>query len=250
MPLGRNGSFSTAANTVEENSMRQLLFATITQLTLVIAGVLGLAAPADAQKTFNQAKAVNGGVTPGDGPGFPVTISTPGSYKLIGNLTVTNPNTHAIHITTNHVTLDLNGFRIAGPGTAGEGSGIVSDLASNIAVINGSVFAFGQAGVRLQGNSHRVEKVFAQGNGSYGIVVNDNSVVSGCVVSYNGHVGITVVSGMAIGNVSRWNGSYGLSMGPATGYAHNVLAANAFGQANGGVQMGAGTNICNAAPCP
>lgn len=231
--------------------MRQLLFATITQLTLVIAGVLGLAAPADAQKTLNQAKALAGGITPGDTAGFPVTISTPGSYKLIGNLTVTNADTiSAIHITANHVTLDLNGFRIAGPGTPGEGYGVVSDTQSNIAVINGSVFGFAQTGVLLSGNSHRVEKVFTQGNRSSGIAVGYNSIVSGCVATFNGGTGIYMSSGTAIGNVARSNGYYGLFMEFDSGYAHNVLAANAGGQVSGGVQMGASTNICNAAPCP
>jgi hypothetical protein len=37
-----------------------------------------------------------------------------------------------------------------------------------------------------------------------------------------------------------------------SGYAHNVLSENNNGgaQVTGGVQMGAGTNICNGVPCP
>jgi hypothetical protein len=40
----------------------------------------------DGQLEINQACAVNTGCFPGDDPGFPVTITQPGSYRLTGNL--------------------------------------------------------------------------------------------------------------------------------------------------------------------
>jgi hypothetical protein len=64
---------------------------------------------------IDQNRASAGNITPGDLPGFPVTISRPGSYRLSGNLDVANPDTTAIEITANNVTLDLNGFTIQGP---------------------------------------------------------------------------------------------------------------------------------------
>ena len=64
---------------------------------------------------IDQNRALAGNVTPGDFPGFPVTISRPGSYRLSGNLEVTDPDITAIEITADHVTLDLNGFSIQGP---------------------------------------------------------------------------------------------------------------------------------------
>src|ERR1700704_150875 len=64
---------------------------------------------------IDQNRALAGNVTPGDAPGFPVTISQPGSYRLSGNLTVPDINTTAIEITAENVTLDLNGFSIVGP---------------------------------------------------------------------------------------------------------------------------------------
>lgn len=73
--------------------------------------------------TIDQAKAEAGGVTPGDAPGFPVTISQPGTYRLMSNLTVASSTTHAIQITGNNVTLDLNGFSIIGPGACSETGG-------------------------------------------------------------------------------------------------------------------------------
>src|SRR5436190_10630805 len=64
---------------------------------------------------IDQNRALAGGVTPGDAPGFPVTISLAGSYRLSGNLTVPDANTTAINITADNVTIDLNGFSIIGP---------------------------------------------------------------------------------------------------------------------------------------
>ena len=60
----------------------------------LLAGVFALTciAPAgavDGVIEINQAKALAGGVTPSDTPGFPVSIDTAGSYRLTGNLRAT-----------------------------------------------------------------------------------------------------------------------------------------------------------------
>src|SRR5687767_6473062 len=65
---------------------------------------------------FNQSDALRGGVTPGDAPGFPVTLSAAGSYRLSGNLTVPAGGSGVI-IDADNVTLDLNGFSILGANT-------------------------------------------------------------------------------------------------------------------------------------
>jgi hypothetical protein len=74
--------------------------------------VLAFAWPASAQTTINRASALAGNVTPGDAPGFPVTISRPGSYRLTGNLIVTNPDFDAVKVVADNLTLDLNGFMV------------------------------------------------------------------------------------------------------------------------------------------
>ena len=219
---------------------------------LVLLAVFVLASPALAQKTLNQSKAMNGNVTPGDAPGFPVTLSKAGAYKLIGNLTVPNKDTTAIEITADNVTLDLNGFGIFGPGGQGTGVGI-SAFQSNITVTNGSVRSMGSAGIFLGGNSHRVEKVYAMLNGGVGIFVDDGSTVTGCTVNLN-VTGISARNGGSVsGNTVRGNTFYGLDfvVGPV-GYANNVLSANNGGDAN--LQVAGGTNLghnlCGVAICP
>src|ERR1700729_54043 len=80
---------------------------------LFVASALSYAV--DGVVLIDQNHALAGNVTPGDAPGFPITISQPGSYKLAGNLTIGDKDTGAIEITANDVTIDLGGFSITGP---------------------------------------------------------------------------------------------------------------------------------------
>jgi hypothetical protein len=86
----------------------------------VIALTLGLpltALAVDGVVLIDQNKAMAGNITPGDAPGFPVSITQSGSYRLDGNLTVP-AGTNGIEILASNVFLDLNGFTIScGGGT-------------------------------------------------------------------------------------------------------------------------------------
>jgi len=69
---------------------------------------------------IDQDRAMAGGITPGDAPGWPVTISATGSYRLVSSLNLggAGANTTAIEIVASGtgkltITLDLNGFLIA-----------------------------------------------------------------------------------------------------------------------------------------
>src|SRR5215469_17235968 len=117
---------------------------------------------------INQNVALAGNVTPGDTPGFPVTITAQGSYKLSGNLIVPDANTTAIDITADPVTIDLNGFSIVGPVVcsgfpvtsctlSGTGIGVHAGLATNVTVLNGVVRGMGNVGVVLDEGGVRVE---------------------------------------------------------------------------------------------
>lgn len=154
--------------------------------TLVATGVLTLVAltaggQALAQATIDQNKALAGNVTPGDLPGFPITLSVPGSYKLTGNLVVPG-GLRGIEITSDNVTLDLNGFRIAGSGTCTRDQstyvvncsspsayGIVVTAGGVTGVVrNGSVQGF-NTGVLLEGGT--AESLTVRHN-SQGLVFN------------------------------------------------------------------------------
>ena len=74
------------------------------------------ASAVDGVVEISQVRALAGGLTVGDAPGFPVTISVSGSYRLTSNLDVTGQpspeNVIAVDITVGSVSLDLNGFSI------------------------------------------------------------------------------------------------------------------------------------------
>src|SRR5260370_1213800 len=94
---------------------------------------------------IDQHRALAGNITPGDAPGFPVTISASGSYRLASNLTVPTGLT-GILIKANHVTLDLNGFIIRGSVTerTGNADGISDDdiPVQGVTIRNGTIAGF------------------------------------------------------------------------------------------------------------
>lgn len=99
----------------------------------------------DGQVLINQSTVMAAG-------GFPYAITQPGSYKLSGNLTVAAPNTDAIDINVENVTLDLNGFIISGPGNSPViGAGIFSSKL-NITLKNGTITGFA-TGVNFAGGA-------------------------------------------------------------------------------------------------
>ena len=89
----------------------------------VVAGLYLAAAghAVDGVIEINQAKALAGDVTPGDAPGFPVSLTVGGSYRLTSDLTVADENAHGIVLSPgvgpDEFDIDLNGFTVAGPVT-------------------------------------------------------------------------------------------------------------------------------------
>lgn len=193
-------------------------------LLLVAAGGLGAATPAragDGVIEINQARALAGGVTPGDGAGFPVTLSLPGSYRLTGNLSVAGLSVDAISVASADVALDLAGFEIRGPVTcSGVGSGLscapagsgfgVRGTAARSSVRNGHVVGFGSFGVSL-GAEARIEHVTAESNGGAGIRALDQAVVREVVAYGNGGRGIDVGPGSVVArSAASGNGNAGV----------------------------------------
>src|SRR5437667_4699748 len=148
---------------------------------LVLCAALALPMYAvDGVVLINQNVALAGNVTPGDAPGFPVTISVSGSYRLSGNLTVPDADTTAILITAEDVAIDLNGFSILGStvcsgfptscSPTGSGHGITGGAVKNISVFNGDIRGMGARGIFIGGTGHRIKEIRAVSNGSDGIL--------------------------------------------------------------------------------
>lgn len=215
-----------------------------------------------AQIVITQAAVAAGNVTPGDTPGFPLTISASGSYRLDSNLSVSRANS-AIIVTAPNVTIDLNGFWIDGQrvGVAG-----INATAGSLTVKNGTITRFANDGIYAYGPLLKVDNVRIRDNGRYGInevyvnaspktgqedghtLITNNIIFrnlqgitcqSGClvdknVISFNTYTGVIISQSGSIvtNNVISNNGGYGVS-GNYVGLGGNTLFNNAYCHTSG-----------------
>ncbi len=196
----------------------------------------------DGRVEINQARALAGGVTAGDAPGFPVHIYTPGSYLLAGNLTVTALNTAAVSVQVDDVSIDLNGFAIIGPATcfgsgsaltcsAGVGVGIEAPGQTRIGIRNGRVHGFASTGV-LTGERAEIRDLVVDSNGSSGVSTGPRSRVHHVTADRNRGVGISIsFASLVDASVVSSNFSHGIS-GTA---ANTTLGCVAYDNGGNGI---------------
>lgn len=253
------------------NTTESTMFKSLPLLAALITA--GLTPSAWAQKAINNAAALAGGVTPGDTAGYPVTLSEPGHYVLTSALTVP-ANKPAIVIDAPNVTLDLNGYRIAGPSICSASSkGMVACApyhtgvgvrvnAVNVQIRNGTLVGFDhgvvshERGVHLQDltlsqnrmGAHltsswndggiRVERVTAMLNGEYGLYVVGPHQLHQVQAINNGAFGMAVNgSGVVFDSLATGNGHTGVH---SNGTALRGVRAvdNKLNVAAGAVSMG------------
>jgi parallel beta-helix repeat protein len=215
-------------------------------LSLVV--FFAVATPAlatDGVVEINQACAVHTGCFSGDTAGLPVTIDgTAGhSYRLTSDLTVPDENTDGIVVSTSSVSIDLNGFEIAGPVTcsgnppgvpltcnpaSGTGSGVWRSTGAErgISVKNGSITGMGSYGVRL-GSDAEITNLRVRWNWGTGISVSANSTISGNTVSENGNDGIyAFIASTISGNTTLNNANDGIFCVQGCSIVGNVAYTN------------------------
>jgi hypothetical protein len=262
-------------------------------LAAALLALVALAPTAPAQASeilITQAKALAGNVTPGDTPGYPVTISIAGSFQLASNLIVP-ANQIGILINRPLVTIDLNGFTMQGAGVAAFGS---QGSFNNVTIKNGTITGFklngidgtgrfwsiedmrvvgnGGHGIRVGvmahiqsstsaengghgvtcGNLCLVEGSTATSNGGDGIVCGPSCHAEGNVVSFNGGLGINFADGLALGNTASRNGGFGIAGGGTAPavYESNVLTGNNQGNVQAKNVSSLHANFCFPGACP
>jgi len=204
----------------------------VIRLLIAIAAIITTAPvfASDGQLEINQACAVNTGCFPGDAPGFPVTITTPGSYRLTGSLDLSaeGVNVSGIAVSVPAVTIDLGGFHIAGPTScSGSGTNIsCSPSSTGVGVAgvqftinatagvvqNGIVRNMTNFGILSQATGLRVQDVTAIHNGRDGITGSQGSLVVNSVAIENGQDGIDVNTGSVVDGVTAiGNGRNGIN---------------------------------------
>jgi len=188
---------------------------------------------------------VNANMTPGDADSL-FKISQPGSYYFTGNITGV-VGKHGVEIVASGVTLDLNGFDLAGVPAMGFFDGVSVTLAGlrNIAVVNGSVRNWGDEGVDLGSSvaiNSRVHDVLASGNAGNGILAGIDSTVSNCSASSNTVNGIITSAGGTVSNCAAYfNTAHGIS----TGNGSTVSNCSAFQNTGHGISTGNGGTVTN-----
>jgi hypothetical protein len=152
-------------------------------------------------------------------------IGQPGCYYLTSNIT-TNKNGIIIHV--DGVTLDLNGFALVGDGTAGR-SGITSSVAvKNIRILNGMVRGFAAAGIFLNGSSGVLASdLTIRDNGTTGLYLGDESMVTRCVIKGNVTSGLRVASASTVTDCAvTANGGAGITAGNNAVVERCVVGSN------------------------
>ena len=192
--------------------------------------IVGLAAVpssalASAGRTeLNQSCAVQTGCVPGDDPGFPITLSEPGSYLLTSRLSVPDADTSGITAVGSNVTIDLGGFEIvrvgctlgfAGcPRFSGAGAGIAYTGSGVLRVSNGAVGGMGSVGVSAP--------------------VATAAILSKLALYANGGSGLSTSTATIASDVEAFdNGASGVDAGVAA----VVARATAFGNLGGGIDL-------------
>ncbi|MFT7773669.1 right-handed parallel beta-helix repeat-containing protein [Roseateles sp.] len=230
-------------------------------LTAGLAGFAMSCGYAHAQVTIDQGKALAGNVTPGDAPGFPITISQPGSYKLTSNLTVP-AGADGIVVAADGVSLDLNGYTLSSTWTCaargaaltgcptGAGSGIsnaIKNAPSRMTLRNGTVSGFGWNGV-VAGAALQIDNLRVIGNGGDGVLVIDSGsgkydpdmahgIINNAVFSMNRGRGVAlgnVIPVVVRGSVAVGNGSHGFEMSYGSMLVESSASLNGLYGVNGG----------------
>jgi hypothetical protein len=224
---------------------------------------------ADGQILITQAKALAGGVTPGDAPGFPVSITLAGSYVLGSNLIVT-PGQSGIVVNAVEVAIDLNGFTIAGARSLYT-NGVLGPQ-RNLTVRNGTIRFFQQAGVISNGGALIAEHLRIGENDSFGIydqggdgVLRNNTLIAngigitctrrchveGNMISRNRSTGVWILeAGTVLGNSIFGNGSYGVYLNTNTiaGLGNNTILGHSQRQIFGSYRI-LFPNACTGVGC-
>lgn len=219
----------------------------------------GSAAPRDGRWAIDRV-CVPIGCFPGDAPGYPVEIVSPGSYILTSDLDVSaepSPTTStAIFVSAAAVDLDLGGFALRGPvlctgqpltcsEASGSGIGVSSSTgAFGLRLHDGSISGFGAYGASLHGDAARLERLtFTHQRLTAVLVYGVGARLEQLVVHRNGGAGIFLPGpgGAVRDSAISDNGAGAIGAGAATNVEQ--IVATRVPSASIAVAVGAGSRI-------
>jgi hypothetical protein len=230
--------------------------------TLVLASLGALAvAPAaravDGVIEISQERILAGGVTPGDAPGYPLTIAAPGSYRFTGHLTPVGVAGAAPSIEivapARDVAIDLNGFSLDGGGSCTAGAtgascalsglpnGIVSSTGAQLSIRNGAIRGLRAAIVISSAAAVTLEDLLLTEHTNSGVFVEDGipATIRRVVASVIAGRGIDAVSAAVIDCIADHCQQTGIR-------AFEVSGSRASANTSAGITLSAGglaTNV-------
>jgi hypothetical protein len=159
---------------------------------------------------------------------LPYTINTSGSYYLAANVTASGSSAGII-IGASNVTVDLNGFTLAGGGS-GSVAGI-QIVSSGACIRNGTITGWTRGGINASGTGQSalyasLQNLIVTGNSGAAtdaaVTVSEGSRIQGCVVSNNSTVtGILTANACVITDCAVVNnGGVGVSLTQACSMAN------------------------------
>ncbi len=189
-------------------------------------------------------------------------ITQPGSYYLTSNL-IGEPGKHGIEVEADHVTIDLRGFSMVGPGGASDNDAIKvgpGPRRTGIHILNGTI-ANWEDGIDLS-NSTGVtcDSILSVFNAGKGFWLGFQAIVTNCIAQNNGGNGFEADIGAVLDNcVSRanWSGIYVFQVATITncaawdnafigieaGYYSVITHCTATNNGEAGIVSDAGTQI-------
>ena len=143
-----------------------------------------------------------------------ILINEPGSYYLTGDIVVTGQK-DGIRVSADHVSIDLNGYRLIGPGNLTSVGIVCNGSRINFTLRNGTLTGWGYASLNIGGFmrhclfedltltnnpagnleqndvDHSIfRNIRVKGSGEVGIAMGDNCVMSNCTIE-GCHAGIS-----------------------------------------------------------
>lgn len=248
-------------------SARTKIVSSFAALLMLASAVPALA---DGPVIITHAKALAGNVTPGDGPGYPVTLNKGGSYQLGGNLAPGAGKT-GIVIAAGNVAIDFDGFTLTGSSGGAIG---VSGKKQSATIRNGTITGMAENGIHAEAAFWVVENMMITNNGDNGVYsvgylrMQNSSVAKnggfgvyctlGCliensIIAENQKSGVFVGGGTILGNTIVNNSGPGIKAASTarSGYGNNTIDGNNHGgpEVSPGQLFPLHPNSCGDASC-
>lgn len=186
---------------------------------------------------------VNSTNTPGDATAL-YRITQPGAYYLTANIAGASGK-HGIVITTNGVTLDLNGFELAGVVGSLDGVTSAGAFVRTCCVRNGTISGWSGSGVALVGYEHHVRDIHSRANLGSGISCGAAALIESCTAANNSAAGIVCLEAGVLAHCAAFaNGNDGINAGSGSSLAECVASSNTLDGIDGG--SGSTVTCCTA----